>query len=183
MVLFLSCMLRWVSSTNAQAQPATPIFKDSIDTAIENYVDQETLIFDVDAAAISGEPIDIIQFGKHYNQAIIEAQDSCFVDAMGNRTDPTSNPDVQMRRIDPAGWPIAERWNWCGRDRTNGGEPQNSADAVCRDHDWCLGSGITVCECDRRFVAGLNAVKHEYSWADRAYIEAAIKLVPWSHGC
>lgn len=182
-VLTPSCTFAGFSNSTAISQPLTSPAKDSIDIAIENYVNLDTLVFDVSAAEEKGEPAEILQFGNDYNRAISEAKDSCFVDAMGNRTDPTNNPNTQLQGIDPAGWPIAERWNWCGRDRTNGGEPQNSADAVCRNHDWRLGAGTPVCECDRRFVDGLNAIKHEYSWGDRAYIEAAIQLVPRSHGC
>lgn len=157
--------------------------KDEIDIAVETYVDPVSLLFDVERATQNGEKSEITNFGNDYNEAVSYAQNYCFADGIKNPGDPNSEVNVRPYGIDPAGWPIAERWNWCGRDRTNGGEPQNSADAVCRDHDWCLGAGTNVCECDRRFVDGLNAIKHDYSWGDRAYIEAAIQLVPRSHGC
>lgn len=157
--------------------------KDEIDIAVDSYVDPVSLLFDVERAEKIGEKAEISQFGKDYNEAVLYAQHNCFVAGIKNPEESNSEVNVRPYGIDPAGWPIAERWNWCGRDRTNGGEPQNSADAVCRDHDWCLGAGTNVCECDRRFVDGLNAIKHGYSWGDRAYIEAAIKLVPRSHGC
>ncbi|MDU0479453.1 hypothetical protein QVA66_09400 [Staphylococcus chromogenes] len=157
--------------------------KDEIDIAVETYVDPVSLLFDVEQAVKNGEKAEITEFGNDYNEAVVYAQNNCFAGGLKNPGDPNSEVIVRPYGVDPAGWPIAERWNWCGRDRTNGGEPQNSADAVCRDHDWCLGAGTSVCECDRRFIDGLNAIKHNYSWGDRAYIEAAIQLVPLSHGC
>lgn len=157
--------------------------RDEVDIALEKYVDDTTLLFDIDRAVRDGESVEINQFGRDYNDAVRYAYENCFAERLNSPSADIGDSYVQPQGVDPAGWPIAERWNWCGRDRTDGGEPQNSADAVCRDHDLCLRGGTETCECDRRFVDGLNAVKRDYSWADRAYIEAAIRLVPRAHNC
>lgn len=137
----------------------------------------------MDKASRNGESQEILEFGQTNNRAVEYDRTNCFVNGMAVPSAQSQELGTQLRAIDPAGWPIAERWNWCGRDRTDGGAPQNSADAICRDHDQCLSAGVDVCECDWRFVNGLNAVKQDYSWADRAYIEAAIRLVPQAHNC
>lgn len=81
---------------------------------------------------------------------------------------------------------IANRWGWCGKYRTNGGNPHNSADRICMNHDHCLNrarnSGAKI-GCDNAFISGMRSVAGRYSGADRAYIEAAIRVISAARLC
>lgn len=159
-------------TTKPQAQPQPQADQkqapsdEELDAAFEKYVDDNTNRFDVEKARTAGTKQQVVEVGEIYNSYLTDYEEQC-----------------TQEDFDPACLPIFERWNWCGKCKTDGGTPQNSADQACMNHDKCLESGKSTCECDKAFVSQLKAVRHNYSWGDRAYIEAAIRVVPKAHGC
>lgn len=150
-----------------------------VDEAFARYVNHRDGVFDLESAQVDGVDEQILEVGRIYN-LMIGRNDHCL-----SRDQINTYPQGYARAsIDWAGLGITERWNWCGRDRTNGGAPHNSADRVCMNHDRCLSRAkADMCACDRNFVNGMRSVKGSYRGVDRIYIEAAIRAVPRFHNC
>ena len=165
------------SEANAQGVSPTSsaaVSDQAIDQSFARYVQSGTHKFDVERARSEGVDEFILAVGSQYNRNLENVQ--------GGRT--PGGQGVSFRAWnDPASWGLTNRWNWCGRDRTNGGRPVNSADAICMQHDKCLAQRRPVCDCDREFVNRMKAIKNNYGGRDRVYIEAAIKAVPRFHNC
>lgn len=153
-------------------QHPTEQFNKELDSALDRFVDKQTLEFDVAGAQKAGTSEEVLEVGTGYNDYLKQFE-SC----------EKKREASDSKEWDPACLSLFERWNWCGKCHTNGGTPQNSADRICMNHDKCLTAGRKVCDCDKEFVNHMKSIRTHYSGRDRAYIEAAIRAVPTFHGC
>ncbi|MDO5669575.1 MAG: hypothetical protein Q4G50_06190 [Corynebacterium sp.] len=139
-----------------------------INRAIEKHLDfsiDKRGIFDDETAQADGVDPEIIRIGVIRNHMI----------------------GVGGAEISPQGWQ-AGTWNygrWCGPNQWGPGEPIDSLDRACMNHDICIQQGTAICDCDYRFVQNLRVIRPQYPWGTpgRAYLEAAIVVVPRAHGC
>ncbi len=152
---------------------------DEIDLLLQEYIDSESLTFDVARAQNEGRSHEEVQIGKDYNSALEYVYVTCLA---GEEKVQASGFEESVNGTFALGG-LDERWNWCGEKRTDGGAPVNTADQVCKSHDLCLRTDRAICDCDKTFVRGMKAIKGNYSGMDRLYIEAAIRAVPAYHKC